>query len=173
MAGFASTADRTVSFDESTTGCSTYTAEGDPGPGVIAGEDGVVMVDAQATPAVAQDAVRRIAVVTDRRVTQVALSHYHAARALGAWSFNARAIIAPGATPALIVERGRQDVESEIKRFPRLLHGRGSVPGPSGPTHSSERETTLRLGGGRRAQAIRTGSARTSGGTVVCRRAGA
>ena len=85
MAGFASTtdlADKAVSFDELGPGLYAYTADGDPNSGVIVGKDGVVVVDAQATPAMAQDVMRRVAAVTDREVTQVVLSHYHAVETL-------------------------------------------------------------------------------------------
>ena len=53
MSGFASTNDlaaKTISFDELGPGLYAYTAEGDPNSGVIVGPDGVMVVDAQATP---------------------------------------------------------------------------------------------------------------------------
>ena len=68
MSGFASTkdlADKQVSFDELGPGLYAYTAEGDPNSGVIVGPDGVVVVDAQATPAMAGEVQKRIAEVTD------------------------------------------------------------------------------------------------------------
>ncbi len=85
--GFASTndlADKTVSFDELGPGLYAYTAQGDPNSGVIVGPDGVVVVDAQATPTMARDVQARIVAVTDKKVTQVVLTHYHAVRVLGA-----------------------------------------------------------------------------------------
>ena len=109
MSGFASAndmAEKTVSFDELAPGLFAYTAEGDPNSGVIVGEDGVVVVDAQATPAMAQDVIRRVAGVTDKRVTQVVLTHYHAVRVLGASGYGNPTIIASEATRDLIVERG-------------------------------------------------------------------
>ncbi len=170
MAGFASTtdlADKAVSFDELGPGLYAYTTEGDPNSGVVVGKDGVVVVDAQATPAMAQDVMGRIAAVTDRKVTQVVLSHYHAVRVLGASGYNAHAIIASDATRALIAERGQQDMDSEIGRFPRLFRGRESIPGLTWPTHSFESKMALWLGDGREAQVIHIGRAHTSGDTVV------
>jgi len=170
MAGFASTsdlADKAVSFDELGPGLYAYTAEGDPNSGVIVGKDGVVVVDAQATPAMAQDVMRRIAAVTDRKVAQVVLSHYHAVRVLGASGYNAHAILASEATRALIAERGQQDMDSEIGRFPRLFRGRESIPGLTWPTHTFERKMTLWLGDGREAQLIHIGRAHTSGDTAA------
>ena len=57
MSGFASTkdlADKTISFEELGPGLYGYTAEGDPNSGVVIGDDRVLVVDAQATPAMAQ-----------------------------------------------------------------------------------------------------------------------
>ena len=54
---FASTGDlgpKQISFGEIGPGCYAFTAEGDPNSGVIVGDDGVVVIDTQATPAMAQ-----------------------------------------------------------------------------------------------------------------------
>jgi glyoxylase-like metal-dependent hydrolase (beta-lactamase superfamily II) len=170
MSGFASTndlAEKTVSFDELGPGLYAYTAEGDPNSGVIVGPDGVVVVDAQATPAMAADVMARIATVTDRKVTQIVLSHYHAVRVLGASGYpEARTIIASDVTRELIVERGQQDMDSEIGRFPRLFRGREGIPGLTWPTHTLHRRMTLWLGE-LEAQIIHIGRAHTMGDTVV------
>lgn len=171
MSGFASTndlAEKTVSFDELGPGLYAYTAEGDPNSGIIVGPDGVVVVDAQATPAMAQDVQARIAAVTDRPVDQIVLSHYHAVRVLGASGYPAARgrIIASDVTRALIVERGQQDMDSEIGRFPRLFRGKESIPGLTWPTQTFERKMTLWLGE-REAQVIHIGRSHTAGDTVV------
>jgi glyoxylase-like metal-dependent hydrolase (beta-lactamase superfamily II) len=169
MAGFASTndlAEKTVSFDELGPGLYAYTAEGDPNSGIVVGPDGVVLVDAQATPAMAQDVIRRIRTVTDRPVTQVVLSHYHAVRVLGASAYEGAEIIASDVTRDLIVERGQQDMDSEIGRFPRLFRGKESIPGLTWPTHTFQKRMTLWLGE-REAQVIHIGRAHTAGDTVV------
>ncbi|WP_203072527.1 MBL fold metallo-hydrolase [Falsiroseomonas ponticola] len=169
MSGFASAndlAEKTVSFDELGPGLFAYTAEGDPNSGVIVGPDGVVVVDAQATPAMAQDVMARIATVTPRHVGQVVLTHYHAVRVLGASGYGNPVIIASEATRDLIVERGRQDMDSEIGRFPRLFRGKESIPGLTWPTHSFDKRMTLWLGD-REAQIIHVGRSHTAGDTVV------
>ena len=169
MSGFASTNDlaaKTISFDELGPGLYAYTAEGDPNSGVIVGPDGVVVVDAQATPAMAEDVKARIATVTDRQVTQVVLSHYHAVRVLGASGYGAVPVIASEVTRDLIVERGQQDMDSEIGRFPRLFRGKESIPGLTWPTHTFQRRMTLWLGQ-REAQVIHIGRSHTAGDTVV------
>ncbi len=169
MSGFASTkdlAEKTVSFDELAPGLYAYTAEGDPNSGVLVGPDGVVVVDAQATPAMAQDVIAKVATVTDRRVNQVVLSHYHAVRVLGVAGYGSPAVIASDATRALIVERGAQDMASEIGRFPRLFRGKETIPGLTWPTHSFGKSMTLWLGE-REAQVIHIGRSHTAGDTVV------
>ncbi len=167
--GFASTTDlaeKHVSFDELGPGLYAYTAEGDPNSGVIVGPDGVVVVDAQATPLMAADVQGRIAAVTALPVTQVVLTHYHAVRVLGASGYPAHSIICSDATRDLIVERGAQDMDSEIGRFPRLFRGRETVPGLTWPTATFHRRMTLWLGE-REAQIIHIGRSHTAGDTVV------
>ena len=129
---FASAGDleqKTVSFTELSPGRAyAYTAEGDPNTGVVIGDRGVMVIDAQATPAMAQDVIAHIRGVTPLPVTHVLLTHYHAVRVLGASAYGAHTVIGSRGTHALIVERGEQDKASEIGRFPRLFQGLDSVP---------------------------------------------
>lgn len=169
MSGFASTndmAEKKVSFDELGRGLYAYTAEGDPNSGIIVGPDGVVVVDAQATPLMAQDVQVKIATVTDRKVNQIVLSHYHAVRVLGATGYPAHSIIASDVCRSMIVERGQQDMDSEIGRFPRLFRGKESIPGLTWPTQTFHQKMTLWLGD-REAQIIHIGRAHTAGDTIV------
>ena len=129
--GFASTedtAEKKVSFDQIGAGLYAYTAEGDPNSGVIVGDDSVMVIDAQATPAAANDLIARVAKVTDKPIKHVLLTHYHAVRALGASAFKGAEILASDTTRGLIAERGKQDMESEIGRFPRLFGAVESIP---------------------------------------------
>ncbi len=169
MAGFASTndvADKQVSFDELGPGLYAYTAEGDPNSGVIVGADGVTVIDAQATPTLAGEVVKRIAGVTDKQVNRIVLSHYHAVRVLGVSGFGAQEIICSDVSRELLVERGQQDMDSEIGRFPRLFRGRESIPGLTWPTLTFHGRMSL-WQGEREAQIIHIGRAHTMGDTVV------
>jgi glyoxylase-like metal-dependent hydrolase (beta-lactamase superfamily II) len=114
----------------------------------------------------AADVQARIATVTKLPVKQVVLSHYHAVRVLGASGYPAHSIICSDATRALIVERGAEDMDSEIGRFPRLFRGRESIPGLTWPTQTFHRRMTLWLGE-REAQIIHIGRSHTAGDTVV------
>jgi glyoxylase-like metal-dependent hydrolase (beta-lactamase superfamily II) len=169
MSGFASTTDlaeKTVSFEELGPGLYGYTAEGDPNTGVVIGERSVLVVDTQATPTMAADVISRIRTVTDKPVGYVVLSHYHAVRVLGASAFAGAEIIASAATRDLIVERGQQDMDSEIGRFPRLFRGRESIPGLTWPTLTFQERITLWLGQ-REVQIIHIGRSHTAGDTIV------
>jgi len=169
MLGFASTkdlADKNVSFEELGPGLYGYTAEGDPNSGVVIGDESVLVVDAQATPQMAQDVLARIREVTDKPVKHVVLSHYHAVRVLGASAYTEAEIIASDVTRDLIVERGRQDMDSEIGRFPRLFRGKESIPGLTWPDLVFHKRITLWLGS-REVQIIHIGRSHTAGDTVV------
>lgn len=169
MSGFASTkdlADKQVSFEELGPGLYGWTAEGDPNSGVVVGDDGVLVVDAQATPAMARDVIARIREVTDKPVRHVVLSHYHAVRVLGASGYEGAEIIASDVTRDLIVERGQQDMDSEIGRFPRLFRGKESIPGLTWPHVVFHKKMTLWMGR-REVQIIHIGRSHTAGDTVV------
>ncbi|GAA5234292.1 MBL fold metallo-hydrolase [Verticiella sediminum] len=147
---FASHADleeKTVTFEQLSANAYAYTAEGDPNTGVIVGDEGVMVIDTQATPTMAQDVIRRVREVTDKPVKYVLLSHYHAVRVLGASAYGAQEIIASRETYELIVERGEQDKASEIGRFPRLFRDVESVPpGLTWPTITFDGSMTVDLG---------------------------
>ncbi len=173
MSGFASTtdlADKTISFDELAPGLYGYTAEGDPNSGVVIGDDSVLVVDAQATPAMAADVVARIRTVTDKPIRHVVLTHYHAVRVLGASGYTHAGgqaeVIASDVARDMIVERGQQDMDSEIGRFPRLFRGRDGIPGLTWPTLTFQKRMTLYLGK-REVQIIHIGRSHTAGDTVV------
>jgi glyoxylase-like metal-dependent hydrolase (beta-lactamase superfamily II) len=124
FASQADLADKKVTFKQLSTHCWAYTTEGDPNSGVIIGEKYIMVSDATATPAMAQDLIAKIRTVSDKPIKYVLLTHYHAVRVLGASAYlaeGATEIIASQGTYELIVERGAQDMQSEMERFPRLF----------------------------------------------------
>ena len=166
---FASTGDLTekkVSFSEIGPGLFAYTAEGDPNSGIIVGDDGCIVVDAQATPAMAKDVIARVAQVTDKPIRYVVLSHYHAVRVLGASAYGAQGIVASDETYRLIQERGQQDWDSEYGRFPRLFRDAESIPGLTWPTLTFDTAMTVFLGK-RRVDIMAIGAGHTSGDIVA------
>jgi glyoxylase-like metal-dependent hydrolase (beta-lactamase superfamily II) len=167
---FASTGDtaaKTVSFTEIGPDLYAYTAEGDPNSGIIVGDEGCLVIDAQATPAMAEDVIARVRTVTDKPIQYVVLSHYHAVRVLGASAYQAQGIIASNATYDLIVERGEQDKASEIGRFPRLFRGESSIPpGLTWPTLTFESGMSVFLGK-REVKLFHLGAGHTAGDIVA------
>jgi glyoxylase-like metal-dependent hydrolase (beta-lactamase superfamily II) len=167
---FASQADleeKTISFTRLSDHAYAYTAEGDPNSGVVIGDDAVMVIDTQATPAMAQDVIRRIREVTDKPIKYVVLSHYHAVRVLGAAAYKPEHIIASQDTLDMIKERGEEDKASEIGRFPRLFRNVESVPpGLTWPTLTFSGKMTLWLGK-LEVQLIQLGRGHTKGDTVV------
>ncbi len=169
---FASRADleeKKITWTQLSENAYAYTAEGDPNSGVVIGDDGVLIVDTTATPAMAQDLIAKIRSVTDKPIKYVVLSHYHAVRVLGASAYfaeGAQQVIASRGTYEMIVERGEADMKSEIERFPRLFAGVETVPGLTWPTLVFEKEITLFLGK-LEVRIMHPGAGHTKGDTVV------
>ena len=166
---FASQADlqtKKVSFTKLSDNAYAYTAEGDPNTGIIIGDDAVMVIDTQATPVMAQDVIRRIREVTEKPIKYVVMSHYHAVRVLGASAYQAQHIIASQDTRDLIVERGAQDMKSEIERFPRLFQAVETIPGLTWPTITFKGEMTLWLGS-LEVKLMQVGRGHTKGDTIA------
>jgi glyoxylase-like metal-dependent hydrolase (beta-lactamase superfamily II) len=146
---FASAGDlgeKIITFKEIGRDLYAFTAQGDPNSGIIIGDDGVVVIDAQATPVAAKQVIERVRTVTDKPIKYVVLSHYHAVRVLGASAYNAQEIIASDTCRSMIAERGKEDWDSEYGRFPRLFQAAESVPGLTWPTLTFKRSMRLYLG---------------------------
>jgi len=169
VTAFASTEDlgeKKVSFEQIGAGLYAYTAEGDPNSGVIIGDDGVMVIDAQATPTMADDVIARVAKITDKPIKYVLLSHFHAVRTLGASAFKGAEILASDATRGLIAERGKEDMESEIARFPRLFRGAETIAGLTWPTITFPDQTSVWLGR-REVRIMHIGRGHTAGDVIA------
>ncbi len=176
---FASQADledKKITFEQLSPHCWAYTAEGDPNSGVIIGEKYIMVSDATATPAMARDLIAQIRKISDKPIKYVLLTHYHAVRVLGASAYvaeGATEVIASRGTYELIVERGAQDMQSEMERFPRLFRGADSVPGLTWPTMvigdgQPGRQGSLAIDlGGVKVQIWHPGAGHTRGDTIA------
>jgi len=168
-AGFASTtdlADKTISFDAIGPDLYAFTAEGDPNSGIIVGDDGVMVIDTQATPVMAEQVIARVKAVTDKPIKYVLLTHYHAVRVLGASAYSGAEILASADTRNLIVERGKADMDSEIGRFPRLFRAVESIPGLTWPTITFPDQVSVWLGK-REVRIMHIGRGHTAGDVVA------
>lgn len=171
-ATFASTddlGDKKISFSElgkPGSGCYGFTAEGDPNSGVIVGTESVMVIDAQATPLMAKKVIDCIGQITDKPVSHVVLTHYHAVRVLGASAYQAQNIIMSDAARDYVVERGQQDWDSEFGRFPRLFQGYESIPGLTYPTATFSASMTVHLGS-KTVQLHKIGRGHTAGDIII------
>ena len=166
---FASQGDLTekkITFDEVGDGLWAFTAEGDPNSGVIIGDDSVMIIEAQATPRLAGKVIEKVRSITDKPISHVVLTHYHAVRVLGASAFDASQIIMSDAARGMVAERGQEDWDSEFQRFPRLFEGYESIPGLTWPTTTFSESMTIYLGN-RRVDLMHLGRAHTAGDIVA------
>lgn len=166
---FASQGDlgeKKTSFTEVGPGLYAFTAEGDPNTGVIIGDDSVMVVEAQATPRLARKVIECIRSVTDKPISHLVLTHYHAVRVLGASAYGAREVIMSEAARGMVEERGAEDWASEFGRFPRLFEGHEEIPGLTWPTSTFSEAMTVYLGK-RKVEIMHLGRAHTAGDAVV------
>ncbi|MFY0622621.1 MAG: MBL fold metallo-hydrolase [Pelagimonas sp.] len=158
--------EKKISFTQVGEGLYAFTAEGDPNTGVIIGDESVMVVEAQATPRLARKVIDCVRSVTDKPISHLVLTHYHAVRVLGASAYGAREIIMSDAAAAMVEERGQEDWDSEFDRFPRLFQGHEEIPGLTRPTTTFSDSMTVYLGK-RRVDIMKLGRAHTAGDAVV------
>ena len=123
FASAGDTAEKTVSFTEIGPGLWAFTAEGDPNSGVIIGDDSVMIVEAQATPRLARKVIECVRSVTDKPISHLVLTHYHAVRVLGASAYGAGQILMSDAARAMVVERGQEDYVDVWADLPKMFDG--------------------------------------------------
>ncbi|CUH40448.1 Beta-lactamase 2 precursor [Jannaschia seosinensis] len=166
FASAGDTADKQTSFTEIGDGLWAFTAEGDPNSGIIIGDDSVMVIEAQATPRLARKVIAHVREVTDKPISHLVLTHYHAVRVLGASAYGAPTIIMSDAARGMVMERGQEDWESEFDRFPRLFQGHEEIPGLTWPTTTFTGRMSVHLGK-RRVDLMQPGRAHTAGDIVA------
>ena len=169
MKKFASQNDldeKKISFEEIGKDLFAFTAEGDPNSGIIIGDESVMVIDAQATPTLARQVIEKVRSVTDKSISHLVLSHYHAVRVLGASEYKANNIIMSSKARSMVLERGQEDWDSEFDRFPRLFKGHQEIPGLTWPTTTFENKMSVFLGK-RRIDLYFLGRAHTAGDIVI------
>lgn len=159
-------AEKKITFVEIGDGLWAFTAEGDPNTGVIIGDESVMIVEAQATPRLARKVIEKVREVTDKPISHLVMTHYHAVRVLGASAYGAPTVIMGEKARAMVVERGQEDWDSEFGRFPRLFQGHEEIPGLTWPTETFSDRLTVYLGK-RRVDLMHLGRAHTAGDIVA------
>ena len=86
---------------------------------MIVGDDSVMVIDAQATPLMAREVIRRIRRVTSKPVRQVVLSHYHAVRRLYA---SARRGVAARKSLKQVFEAAKRRMDPVYGAYPIYEH---------------------------------------------------
>jgi glyoxylase-like metal-dependent hydrolase (beta-lactamase superfamily II) len=114
----------------------------------------------------AADLIARVARVTDKPIRYVLLTHYHAVRVLGASAFKGADILASDTTRGLIAERGKQDMDSEIGRFPRLFRAVETIPGLTWPSITFPDQMSVWLGR-REVRIMHIGRGHTAGDVIA------
>ena len=159
-------AEKKISFTEIGEGLWAFTAEGDPNTGVIIGDESVMIVEAQATPRLARKVIEKVREVTDKPISHLVMTHYHAVRVLGASAYGAPTVVMGEKARSMVAERGQEDWDSEFERFPRLFQGHEEIPGLTWPNVTFNDRMTVYLGK-RRIDLMHLGRAHTAGDIVA------
>ncbi len=141
-------------------------AGGDPNVAAIVGREGIVAIDALATPSAARPWLEELREFSDLPIRLLILTHYHAVRVLGASAFEPGEIVASRETARLIDEQGAADWETEFRRFPGLTPEPELVPGLTLPTLVFDQRLSIDLGD-RELVVEHAGRGHTGGDTVA------
>ena len=71
FASQADMAEKKITFSRLSEHAYAFTAEGDPNTGIVVGDNSVMVIDAQATPKMAQTVIEYIRTVTDKPIRYV------------------------------------------------------------------------------------------------------
>ncbi|WP_306145104.1 MBL fold metallo-hydrolase [Roseibium sp. MMSF_3412] len=134
-------------FEELGRGCYAYSSDGCSNTGVIVGDRGVLIVDAQATPEHADRVLEKVRTVTDKPVKQVVLTHFHADNSLGADAFDAGDIVASDLTRRMMDTRGAEEILVARERVPDLFEALPATTTISLPSLTIASSMSIDLGG--------------------------
>ncbi|MHA7773307.1 MBL fold metallo-hydrolase [Roseibium sp. M-1] len=153
-------------FEELGRGCYAFSADGCTNTGVVIGERGVLVVDGQATPALAQKVLEKIRERTDKPVKSVVLTHFHADNSLGTSVFEPGEVIASDLTRRMMETRGAEEIRVARSRDPELFSGLAANAGVVAPTMTIASSMSIDLGG-IEVRLMHLGRAHTMGDLVV------
>lgn len=153
-------------FEELGRGCYAYSADGCSNTGVVIGEKGVLIVDAQATPALAEKVLQKVRELTDKPIKQVVLTHFHSDNTLGALAFEPGEVIASDLTRRMMETRGVEEIRVARERDAALFAGLPGNAGVSMPSMTIASSMTIDLGG-LDVRLMHLGRAHTMGDLVV------
>ncbi|TYC63395.1 MBL fold metallo-hydrolase [Rhodobacterales bacterium] len=134
-------------FEELGRGCYAYSADGCSNSGVVIGERGVLVVDGQASPDLAEKVLEKIREKTDKPIKLLVFSHFHCENTLGADAFEAGEIIASDLTRRMMDTRGKEEIRVARNRFPQLFSGVKHDAAVAAPSMTIASSMTIDLGG--------------------------
>lgn len=134
-------------FEELGRGCYAYSADGCSNTGVVIGERGVLVIDGQANPALAEPVLQKIREKSDKPVRLLVFSHYHADNTLGASAFEPGEIIASDLTRRMMDTRGKDEIRLARERFPAVFAQLPAMVSVESPTMTIASSMTVDLGG--------------------------
>ncbi len=158
--------DRKGTFKEIARGCYAFCVESGSNTGVVVGERGVLVVDAQPTAALSEQVLEEIAKVTDKPVKHLVMTHFHVDSGLGAGTFEAGEIVSSELTKRMIQDRGEADRATALTRFSEIFAGGGRLPVSPKPTMSFASSMSIDLGG-KEVRLMHLGRGHTVGDVVV------
>jgi Zn-dependent hydrolases, including glyoxylases len=159
-------AEKKITFSRLSEHAYAFTAEGDPNTGIVVGDDAVMVIDAQATPAMAQTVIERIRTVTDKPIKirrAVALSRRARAGRLG---LRRRAHHLQRGDARHDRRARRAGLQVRVQRFPRLFQAAETIPGLTWPTITFNDRMSIWLGK-LQVDIIHAGRGHTKGDTIV------
>ncbi|WP_306146837.1 MULTISPECIES: MBL fold metallo-hydrolase [unclassified Roseibium] len=147
-------------------GCYAISAEGCPNTGVIVGERGLLVIDAQPTEELGQIFLKKIREISDKPIKVLLLTHFHGDSTAGAAAFEAGEVIASDLTKRMMETRGLDDREVLKARYPDFYPAGHALPALAMPTMTIASSMSIDLGG-REVRLMHLGRGHTMGDLVV------
>ncbi|QDG78092.1 MBL fold metallo-hydrolase [Labrenzia sp. PHM005] len=147
-------------------GCYAISAEGCPNTGVIVGDRGLLVVDAQPTEALGQKVLNKIREISDKPIKVLLLTHFHGDSTAGAAAFDAGEVIASDLTKRMMETRGLDDRDVLKSRFPEIYPAGQPLPPLAIPSMTIASSMSVDLGG-KEVRLMHLGRGHTMGDLVV------
>jgi glyoxylase-like metal-dependent hydrolase (beta-lactamase superfamily II) len=147
-------------------GCYAISAEGCPNTGVIVGERGLLVIDAQPTEELGEIFLKKIREISDKPIKVLLLTHFHGDSTAGSAVFEAGEVIASDLSKRMMETRGLDDREVLKARYPDFYPAGHALPALAMPTMTIASSMSIDLGG-REVRLMHLGRGHTMGDLVV------
>lgn len=147
-------------------GCYAISTEGYPNTGVIVGDRGLLVIDAQPTEELGQQVLKKIREISDKPIKVLLLTHFHGDSTAGAAAFEAGEVIASDLTKRMMETRGLDDRDVLKARYPDIYPAGQPLPPLAMPSMTIASSMSVDLGG-REVRLMHLGRGHTMGDIVV------